>query len=153
MARLGARSSPSKRPVTADALVRAYRKETERQKLLVKKETGTQSRLLFVVNALRRLFADEHFVTLLRAEGLLTIPRPILIAVTEIAPADGSTQVEFDWKWTPKETDMDLRRSVPKATASFDQARHGRASCRRVDNEWHCELGMWTTPADALGQL
>ena len=29
----------------------------------------SQSRLLFVVNALRRLFADEHFVTLLRAEA------------------------------------------------------------------------------------
>jgi ParB family transcriptional regulator, chromosome partitioning protein len=77
MTRLGARSSFSKRPVTADALVRAYRKETERQKLMVKKATVTQSRLLFVVNALRRLFADEHFVTLLRAESLLTVPRPI----------------------------------------------------------------------------
>jgi ParB family transcriptional regulator, chromosome partitioning protein len=77
MTRLGARSSVSKRPVTADALVRAYLKETERQKLMIKKATVTQSRLLFVVNALRRLFADEHFVTLLRAEGLLTVPRPI----------------------------------------------------------------------------
>jgi ParB family transcriptional regulator, chromosome partitioning protein len=44
---------------------------------MVKKATVTQSRLLFVVNALRRLFADEHFVTLLRAESLLTVPRPI----------------------------------------------------------------------------
>jgi ParB family transcriptional regulator, chromosome partitioning protein len=77
MTRLGARSSVSKRPITADALVRAYLKETERQKLMIKKATVTQSRLLFVVNALRRLFADEHFVTLLRAEGLLTVPRPI----------------------------------------------------------------------------
>jgi ParB family transcriptional regulator, chromosome partitioning protein len=77
MTRLGARSSFAKRPVTADALVRAYRKETERQKLMVRKATVTQSRLLFVVNALRRLFADEHFSTLLRAEGLLTVPRPI----------------------------------------------------------------------------
>ena len=59
-------SQPKKR-VTAESLVRAYRKETERQKLLVKKATVSQSRLLFVINALRRLFADEHFVTLLRA--------------------------------------------------------------------------------------
>jgi ParB family chromosome partitioning protein len=58
-------------------LVRAYRRETERQKLLVKKAAMSQSRLLFVVNALRRLFADEHFVTLLRAEGMLTLPRPL----------------------------------------------------------------------------
>jgi ParB family chromosome partitioning protein len=65
------------RRVTADALVRAYRKETERQQILVKKAAITQSRLLFVVNALRRLLADEHFVTLLRAERLVTLPTPI----------------------------------------------------------------------------
>jgi ParB family chromosome partitioning protein len=75
--RAGRASSPPKKRVTADSLVRAYRKETERQKLLVKKAAVTQSRLLFVVNALRRLFADEHFVTLLRAEALLTLPRPL----------------------------------------------------------------------------
>jgi ParB family chromosome partitioning protein len=69
--------SQSKKRVTAESLVRAYRKETERQKLLVKKAAVSQSRLLFVINALRRLFADEHFVTLLRAEALLTLPRPL----------------------------------------------------------------------------
>ena len=66
-----------RRRVTADALVRAYRKETERQRILVKKASIAQGRLLFVVNALRRLFADEHFVTLLRAERLVTVPTPI----------------------------------------------------------------------------
>jgi len=65
------------KPVTADALVRAYRKETERQKLMVKKATLAQSRLLFVVNALRRLLDDQHFVTLLRAEAMNTMPRPL----------------------------------------------------------------------------
>jgi ParB family chromosome partitioning protein len=66
-----------KKKITATALVRAYRKETERQKLLVKKATLAQSRLLFVVNALRRLLADDHFVTLLRAEQVSTMPRPL----------------------------------------------------------------------------
>ena len=73
----GTRSQKPKKRVTADSLVRAYRKETDRQKLLVKRASVSQSRMLFVVNALRRLFADEHFVTLLRAEGLLTLPRPL----------------------------------------------------------------------------
>lgn len=62
---------------TATALVRAYQKETERQKLLVKKATLARSRLLFVVNALKRLFVDENFVTLLRAEAINTMPRPL----------------------------------------------------------------------------
>jgi len=66
------------KPVTAEMLVRAYRKETERQKLLVKKAALAQGRLLFVVNALRRLLADEHFVTLLRAEAMHTMPRPLV---------------------------------------------------------------------------
>jgi len=72
--RSGARS---KKRVTADSLVRAYRKETDRQKLLVKKASVSQSRLLFLVNGLRRLFADDHFRTLLRAERLDTLPRPL----------------------------------------------------------------------------
>lgn len=67
----------SRKQITADALVRAYRKETERQKLLVKKAALTQSRLIFVVNALRHLLADDHFVTLLRAESMNTMPRPL----------------------------------------------------------------------------
>jgi ParB family chromosome partitioning protein len=73
----GGNVQKSKKRVTADSLVRAYQKETERQKLLIKKATVSQSRLLFIVNALRRLFGDEQFVTLLRAEALLTVPRPI----------------------------------------------------------------------------
>jgi len=76
--RSGAREVGAPRTrVTADVLVRAYRKETDRQKLLVKKAALTQSRLVFVVNALRRLLDDDHFVTLLRAEAMHTLPRPL----------------------------------------------------------------------------
>lgn len=67
----------SKTPVSAAALVRAYRKETDRQRLLVKKATLAQSRLLFVVNALKRLLDDPNFVTLLRAEAISTLPTPL----------------------------------------------------------------------------
>jgi ParB family transcriptional regulator, chromosome partitioning protein len=62
---------------TADMLVRAYRKETDRQKALVKKATLAQGRLLFIVNALRRLLSDDHFVTLLRAEAIQSMPLPL----------------------------------------------------------------------------
>jgi ParB family chromosome partitioning protein len=73
----GSRGGSMRVRVTADSLVRAYRKETDRQKLLVKKAALAQSRLLFVVNGLRRLLADEHFVTLLRAEAMHTLPKPL----------------------------------------------------------------------------
>ena len=73
----GATRQRSRKRVTADALVRSYRKETQRQQILVKRATLSQTRLLFVVNALRRLFADENFVTLLRAEGMSDSASPI----------------------------------------------------------------------------
>jgi len=68
------RSNGAKRPLTSDALVRAYQQEAERQKVLIKKAELTQGRLMFVVEAFRRLRDDDHFLTLLRAEGLDTLP-------------------------------------------------------------------------------
>lgn len=71
-------SSPTKRRATTSAaLVRAYQKEVERQKLLVRKAELTESRLNFVVAAMGRLLAEGHFVDLLRAEGLAQLPQPI----------------------------------------------------------------------------
>ena len=70
-------NKPTRQPTTAAALVRAYQKEVERQKLLVKKAALTQSRLTFIVGAMAKLLAEEHFVTLLRAEGLASLPQPI----------------------------------------------------------------------------
>lgn len=71
------RGDNPRKQVTAAALVRAYQKETERQKMLIKKATLAQSRLLFLVNALRRLIDDEHFTTLLRAEAIKDMPKPL----------------------------------------------------------------------------
>lgn len=73
------KSVPQKqgKKVTADALVRAYRKETQRQTLIVKKATLAQSRLLFIVTALKNLLDEEQFVALLKAESLHTLPKPL----------------------------------------------------------------------------
>lgn len=62
---------------TATALVRAYQKEVERQKMLVKKAHLTQGRLTFIVGAIGKLLAEDHFVQLLRAEGMASLPQPI----------------------------------------------------------------------------
>lgn len=61
--------------VTTSSLIRTYQKEVARQKLMVKKAEFTQQRLLFVTGALRQLLSDENFSTLLRAEGLDTLPK------------------------------------------------------------------------------
>lgn len=71
-----ARGTPrSKADVTSSSLVRVYQKEVARQKQMVKKAEIAQQRLLFVVGALRQLLADENFTTLLRAEGLDSLPK------------------------------------------------------------------------------
>ena len=71
--RFGQRNG-ARRPATSEAMVRIYRQEVDRQKLLIRKAEVTSSRLLFAVEALRSLRTDDHFVTLLRAEGLSTMP-------------------------------------------------------------------------------
>ena len=62
---------------TAASLIQSYENEAQRQRVLVRKADLAQTRLTFVVNALRRLFADEEFLTLLRAEAMHTLPRPL----------------------------------------------------------------------------
>ena len=67
-------SSSKKRP-TADSLVRAYKQETQKQRLFVKKAKLCETRLLFVISALQQLYSEENFVNVLRAENLLTLPK------------------------------------------------------------------------------
>ena len=66
-----------KTQTSADSLVSAYRRESQKQKLMVKKANVCEGRLLFVVTAFNRLLANDHFVTLLRAETLATMPKPV----------------------------------------------------------------------------
>lgn len=70
------RRMPRKRTeVSASSLVRTYQREVARQRQLVAKADAAQSRLIFFVGAMRKLLADEHFATLLRAERLETMPK------------------------------------------------------------------------------
>lgn len=58
-----------------DALLRAYREETQRQKVMVRKAQLTESRLLLILSALKTLLQDENFITMLRAESLDNMPK------------------------------------------------------------------------------
>ncbi|HRH85311.1 MAG TPA: ParB N-terminal domain-containing protein [Rubrivivax sp.] len=71
-----ARAPPRRKPeVTTSALVRAYQKEVERQRLMVRKSSLVQQRLFFIFAALRKMFEDENFVNVLRLEALETLPK------------------------------------------------------------------------------
>lgn len=61
--------------LSSAALLRTYREDVEKKRLLIRKAEVSRDRLVFVTQALRTIFSDENFVTLLRAEGLDTLPK------------------------------------------------------------------------------
>lgn len=63
--------------VTANTLLKAYKKEATRQQVLVNRAKLCETRLRFVVSAMKKLLADEGLVNLLRAERLTTLPQYI----------------------------------------------------------------------------
>jgi ParB family chromosome partitioning protein len=68
-------SARPKLPNSAHSLVKIYQKEVARQHKMVLKAEHAHQQLLLVVQGLKSLFGDENFVTLLRAEGLDTLPK------------------------------------------------------------------------------
>jgi ParB family transcriptional regulator, chromosome partitioning protein len=68
------RSDGAKRPLTTESMIRVYRQEADRQRLLIKKAEVTQNRLLFVVEAMRALRDDREFSRLLQLENLGLMP-------------------------------------------------------------------------------
>jgi ParB family chromosome partitioning protein len=62
-------------PLSSTALIRAYREDVDRKRVLIRKATATRDRLIFLTEAMRKLLAEESFITLLRAEGLDTLPK------------------------------------------------------------------------------
>ncbi len=72
----GAGSQRSRKRLTsAESLVNAYRRESQRQKMLIRKAKICDAKLVFIVTAFNKLLADENFVNLLRAESLSTMPK------------------------------------------------------------------------------
>lgn len=71
----GKRQMPDATPVSAEDLLKTYQKETLRQKMVVQKAKVCETRLLFATSALGQLLQDDNFVTLLRAEGLDSLPQ------------------------------------------------------------------------------
>jgi ParB family chromosome partitioning protein len=61
--------------VTADGFVSAYQREIQRQKSFIRKARVFDAKLVFVISAFRQLLKDENFTNLLKAEGLLTMPK------------------------------------------------------------------------------
>lgn len=72
--RYAGRKHPTK-SVTSDSLMRAYKRESTKQRLLVHKAKVCETRLLFVASALKQLFSDPGLVAILQASKLSTLPQ------------------------------------------------------------------------------
>ena len=61
--------------VSMKDVLKVYKKEVDRKRLLTKRAEIASSQLLFIVEALRRLLREDNFNNLLRAEDLNTLPK------------------------------------------------------------------------------
>ena len=59
----------------AESLINAFKRESQKQKLMVKKARLCDAKLVITVTALGKLLGDENFFNLLRAESLADIPQ------------------------------------------------------------------------------
>lgn len=81
----GMQRGPRNREVdemSSNRLLKVYQQETLKQRMTIQKARICETRLLFSVSALKQLFADTNFVTLLRAENLLTLPQFLASQIT-----------------------------------------------------------------------
>jgi ParB family chromosome partitioning protein len=64
-----------KKLTSAESLVSAYRRESQKQKLVIRKAKICDTKLVFIVSAFEKLVSDENFMTVLKAEALPTMPK------------------------------------------------------------------------------
>ena len=83
-----------KPPTSSYSLVRTYQREVERQRKMVLKAEHAHQRLLLVVQGLKKLFADEHFVNLLRAEALDSLPKYLADRINTLGSVSTRAQTE-----------------------------------------------------------
>lgn len=79
----------SEKAISAQDVLKVYQKEVDRKRLLTRKADAVSNRLLFVTEAMRELLEDDHFSTLLRAEGLTTLPKPLAGLMAEKGKRNG----------------------------------------------------------------
>jgi ParB family chromosome partitioning protein len=67
--------------LSAHSLVRIYKQDVERKRLLVQKAEATKERLMFIGQAPKTLFADEALNALLHSEDMATLPKSLALRI------------------------------------------------------------------------
>ena len=71
------KAEEGRRKVTGNMLVQVYKQRVREQKALIAKAELTKERLLLITSVMRQLLGDENFITLLRAEGIVDMPKQL----------------------------------------------------------------------------
>ena len=79
----------SRRSLSVDTLLKTYENDVEKKRVLLRRARATRSEMLFLTHALKTLMADENFVTLLKAEGLASLPKQV---ADRLARSEGSPE-------------------------------------------------------------
>jgi len=69
------RISVAKKLPTAENLVEEYEQYVQRQRSAITRANAVDHRLMILATAMKRLFEDENYLTLLRAESMETMPK------------------------------------------------------------------------------
>lgn len=72
--------------ISRRGLIDAYREDTARMQLLIRKADAARSSLAFIVRATHELMSDEQFVSLLRSEGLSSVPSKLSDRMKQFEP-------------------------------------------------------------------
>ena len=68
----------AQRKVTSNMLVQVYKQRVREQRNLIAKAELTKERLLLITSVMRQLLQDDNFTTLLRAEGIVDMPKQLM---------------------------------------------------------------------------
>lgn len=63
--------------ISVQDVLKIYQREVDRKQLLKRKADRASEQMMFVTQALRQLLREDHFLTLLRAEGLAKMPKQL----------------------------------------------------------------------------
>jgi ParB family chromosome partitioning protein len=74
-----------KRPLSSEALVRAFEEESARKQALIRRSEAAKARLTFITEAIRTLVDDDEFYSLLEEEGLDNLPANLAERIPELA--------------------------------------------------------------------
>jgi ParB family chromosome partitioning protein len=77
------RYGPKNKKTDSDDVMKIYLREANRQQSLKNKAAKAEEDLTFIKEAFRQLFAEDNFKTVLKAEGLITMPKQLQLLIGE----------------------------------------------------------------------